>query len=108
VSFHLVYRNVIGTFASSIHIIAVMKWKQRIICSLVIFWYVYKLVYCGKFEVITRVNMKITVFMNVSFHGSQLAPHQDTHKTALLILHNNLMVNRLFNEIDTFSYIRRS
>jgi len=57
--------NVIGIFASSIYIIAVMKWKQRIICSLVIFWYVYKLVYFVKFEVITKVNMKIKVFVDV-------------------------------------------
>jgi len=65
VSFYLVSTNVIGIFASSIYIIAVMKWKQRIICSLVIFWYVYKLVYFVKFEVITKVNMKIKVFVDV-------------------------------------------
>lgn len=64
-SFYLVSTNVIGIFASSIYIIAVMKWKQRIICSLVIFWYVYKLVYFVKFEVITKVNMKIKVFVDV-------------------------------------------
>jgi hypothetical protein len=66
VSFRLVYTNVIGIFASSIYIIAVMKWKQRIIRSLVIFWYVYKLVHCLKFEVITTVNMKVTDFIDVS------------------------------------------
>lgn len=65
-SFYLVSTNLTGIFASSIYIIAVMKWKQRIICSLVIFGYVYKLVYCVKFEVITKVNMKIKVFTDVS------------------------------------------